>query len=63
VVAHSQHQGKPAARLGVLVRDPDTDPNFGSFREALRDLGYVEPRNLVYEYRYAEGTHSELFRF
>jgi putative ABC transport system substrate-binding protein len=61
VVAHSQHQGKPVARIGVLLfGTPDTDPNFGSFREALRDLGYVEPRNLVYEYRYAEGRTERL---
>src|SRR5262245_50599578 len=61
VVARGQPQGKPAARVGVLLfATPDTDQSFGSFREAFRDLGYVEARNVVYEHRYAEGKTERL---
>ena len=53
--AHGQPAGK-VARLGVLLfRTPATDPNLAAFVAGLRDLGYVEGRNLALEYRYAEG--------
>ena len=31
-----------------------------AFRQALRELGYVEGQNLAYEYRYGEGTPDRL---
>src|SRR5688572_9971112 len=53
--AHGQSAGK-VARLGVLLfRTPATDPYLPAFVAGLRDLGYVEGRNLALEYRYAEG--------
>ena len=43
-------------RVGVLLfSTPTTDPNVPVFREALRATGYVEGRNLVLEFRYADG--------
>jgi putative ABC transport system substrate-binding protein len=58
--ARAQPGGR-AVRLGVLLyTDPGSDPNFPSFREAMRDLGYVEGRNLTIEYRYAEGRSERL---
>src|SRR5262249_20158201 len=30
-------------------------PNFGAFRQSLNHLGYIEGRNLIIEYRSAEG--------
>ena len=58
-------QGQPSAkvpRLGVLVfSTPSTEPNLLAFVAGLRDLGYVEGRSVVFEYRYAEG-HPERFR-
>jgi putative tryptophan/tyrosine transport system substrate-binding protein len=31
------------------------DPNASAFRQGLRDLGYIEGKNIVVEYRYFEG--------
>lgn len=55
---HAQPAGK-VARLGVLLfGTAATDPNLKSFVAGLRDLGYVEGRNVAFEYRAAEG-HPE----
>ncbi|HEY7539630.1 MAG TPA: ABC transporter substrate-binding protein [Methylomirabilota bacterium] len=54
-LAAAQPAGK-AARVGVLLfGTPATDPNLAAFVDGLRDLGYVEGRNLALEYRSAEG--------
>jgi putative tryptophan/tyrosine transport system substrate-binding protein len=44
-------------RVGVLETVSMTlnKPNFDAFRQSLNDLGYIEGRNLVIEYRSAEG--------
>jgi len=47
---------RKVARLGVLLfSTPAADPNLPAFLGGLRDLGYVEGRNVALEYRYAEG--------
>ncbi len=49
------------ARIGVLLFGaPAVDPSVPVFREAMRDLGWVEGRNLALEYRYAEGRAERL---
>ena len=54
-VSEAQSAGK-VARLGVLLfGTPATDPNLAAFLAGLRDLGYVEGRNLALEYRSSEG--------
>lgn len=56
----AQPPGSPA-RLGVLLFGaPATDSTLRPFLDALRDLGYAEGRNLVIEYRYAEGKPERL---
>jgi len=55
LVVEAQQTGK-IARLGVLLfGTPATDPNLAAFLSGLRDLGYVEGRNLALEYRSSEG--------
>jgi ABC-type uncharacterized transport system substrate-binding protein len=49
-------QGK-IYRIAVLEREPSAanTPNFAALRQGLRELGYVEGRNLAIGYRSAEG--------
>ena len=57
--AQAQQTGK-VPRIGVLVTGPIFITRFKSFQEGLRDLGYVEGKNFVYEYRNAEGKVDRL---
>jgi ABC-type uncharacterized transport system substrate-binding protein len=43
-------------RIGYLVSGfrTDSSPSSDAFRQGLRDLGYIEGKNIVVEYRYAE---------
>src|SRR5919199_6477102 len=52
-------QVERAVRLGYLA--PAIIPNLlDAFRRGLRDLGYVEGRNLSIEFRFAEGRPERL---
>lgn len=43
-------------RVGVLyITPPDKDPAASGFGLGMRELGYVDGRNVVIDYRYAEG--------
>jgi len=58
-VAEAQ-QPKKVPRIGFLSgRGNPTaatpDPNASAFRQGLRDLGYIEGKNILIEYRYAAG--------
>ena len=51
-------QAKKIARIGFVgASGTSNDPrsNFNLFRQGLRDLGYVEGKNILIEYRNAEG--------
>src|SRR5262245_24648985 len=55
LVAEAQQTGK-VVRIGYLATDLAAASNLTeAFRRGLRDLGYVEGRNVVIEYRDAEG--------
>jgi putative ABC transport system substrate-binding protein len=58
--ASAQQRGK-APRIGVLVASsPRANTLVEPFRQGLRELGYVERKNVVLEYRYAEGKLDRL---
>src|SRR5262249_25584922 len=53
--AWSQPAGK-IATIGILAID--AYPPIDSFRQRPRELGYVEDKDIRYEYRYAEGRNQ-----
>ena len=59
-MAHAQRTG--VARVGYIsLSNPDADRHWVSaFREGLRELGYVEGRNVVLELRYAHNDTSKV---
>jgi putative tryptophan/tyrosine transport system substrate-binding protein len=55
----AQQAGK-IYRIGVLFFGSRNQPHLESFLRGLRELGYVEGKNIVFEYRYAEGKSDRL---
>jgi putative ABC transport system substrate-binding protein len=55
-------QAQPAASVGFLNTGwpGPTAPLLNAFREALAEAGYVEDRNLLIDYRWAEGRYDRL---
>ena len=47
-------------RIGVLRGDSQQNPPVETFQQAMRDLGYEEGKNIIIEYRYAEGKVDRL---
>jgi putative ABC transport system substrate-binding protein len=60
LASFAQQQPAKVARIGFLGNSTAAlEANLiGPFREGLRDLGYVEGRNLLIEYRWAEGKYE-----
>jgi len=59
LAAKAQEAGK-VARIGVLNSGSPPAPFVESFKQGLRELGYVEGRNISIEYRWAEGRDERL---
>jgi putative ABC transport system substrate-binding protein len=61
VITEAQ-QPKKVARIGFLaaVSHSANSARFEAFRQGLRELGYVEDKNIVIEWRYAEGKLDRL---
>ena len=55
-------QPKKIPRIGYLSASSASFQSFRveAFRQGLRELGYVEGKNIVIEYRYAEGKPDRL---
>jgi len=47
-------------RIGFLTQAPPAGPSIEAFRQGLRDHGYVEGKNILIEYRDAEGKPDRL---
>ena len=58
----SAQQAAKVPRLGLLIPGSSSAfaPRIEAFRHGLRDLGYVEGRNITIEYRFAEGQDDRL---
>jgi putative tryptophan/tyrosine transport system substrate-binding protein len=60
LAAEAQQAGQ-AARIGYLAANLTVSPHMNeAFRQGLRDLGYVDGRSVVIEYRDAEGKYDRL---
>src|SRR5713226_4321722 len=60
-LAAEAQQAAKIARIGYLTGNLAANPHVPeAFRQGLRDLGYVEGRNVVIEYRDAEGKYDRL---
>jgi putative tryptophan/tyrosine transport system substrate-binding protein len=59
LAAQAQQRGK-IPLVGVLRPTSPTDPLTETFRQGLRDLGYVEGHNIRLVYRFAEGQYERL---
>jgi putative ABC transport system substrate-binding protein len=55
-------QAKKVPRIGFLYAGSPSDQlaRVEAFRQGLRELGYVEGKNIVIEYRHAEGKYDRL---
>ena len=60
--ATAQGQSK-IPRVGILFMGGREQPHLEAFKQGLRELGYSEGKNIVLEYRYAEGNYERLADF
>ena len=57
--AQAQQTGK-LPRVGILFIGGRDQPHLETFKQGLRERGYVEGKNIRFEYRYAEGKEDRL---
>jgi putative tryptophan/tyrosine transport system substrate-binding protein len=53
-------QPRKVWRIGVLQPGAPPEPMLETIKDGLRDLGYMEGRDIVFEVRWAEGKHDRL---
>ena len=60
----AQQPGAKVPRIGFLTTGSASDPlnalRLDAFRQGLRELGYVQGKNINIEYRYADGRSERL---
>jgi putative ABC transport system substrate-binding protein len=56
LVARAQNAPGQVARVGIIDDSPSWDP----FRQQLRELNYVEGKNIAYVYRQTDGSPAQL---
>jgi putative tryptophan/tyrosine transport system substrate-binding protein len=62
LAAHAEPSAK-IPRVGILSpAENEATPEIEAFRKGLRELGYVEGRNIILEYRFAGGDYTVLRR-
>ena len=59
LIAEAAQPAKPP-RIGFLFIGSKDQPHMEKFRQGMRDLGYAEGKNILIEYRYAEGNADAL---
>jgi putative ABC transport system substrate-binding protein len=57
--ASAQQPAPVVGYLGATSRDKDSR-SLGSFRDGLKEIGFVEGQNVAFEYRWAEGHYDRL---
>src|SRR5512138_186946 len=60
LTAKAQFRAGKIPRVGILNSDMAQDARVDEFRDGLRKLGYVEDRNLLITYRWADGRLDRL---
>jgi putative ABC transport system substrate-binding protein len=64
VSVQAQQQTKKIPRIGFLASfGAGPDPRSQALQEGLRELGYVEGKNIIIEYRHAAGNSDRLVEF
>jgi putative ABC transport system substrate-binding protein len=58
-IADAQQPAK-IHRVGILFIGSRSQPHLEAFKQGLRDRGYTEGKDIVLEYRYAEGKYDRL---
>ena len=60
--AASEAQQPKTPRIGYVSNNTASSPGplVEAFRQGLRELGYTDQRNIVVEYRYAEGNQERI---
>ncbi len=62
-IAEAQQPAKQIPRIGFISSSTSDPPLLDAFQQGLRDLGYVDGKNIVIVHRYAEGRLDRMPAF